>query len=253
MLAVSRRGRRSRRCRVLPRHARGLLARALIVGVFSSGCAARVADAQEPAVTALGPPPGAGLAAAARERVLIGRDKSETERCQECHGPTGNAEVQETGAAGTSPKLAGQYAQYIVKEFRDFRSGARKNDAMAVMANSLDDADVADIAAYFASQPRMKGAGGADADLARRLYLSGDPARGMTACVECHGESGQGSLARDVPVPVIGGQQWRYLDKQLRDWRSGERHNSRDAIMNRNARGLTDPEIEALAYYISHL
>jgi cytochrome c553 len=53
--------------------------------------------------------------------------------------------------------------------------------------------------------------------------------------------------------PVIGGQQAGYLKGQLLNWRSKERANSPNAIMNRIAKSLTDEEIDSLAEYVSTL
>lgn len=154
---------------------------------------------------------------------------------------------------GKFPKLAGQYAEYIVKQIRDFRSGARNHDAMSIMARSVDDRDLADIAAYFASQKSMSGETPVPNAVGRELFVNGDPARRLPACAGCHGEVGKGALAGAIATPVIGGQHWRYLQKQLTDWRSGERTNSTGAVMTSIAKSLTDAEIEALAAYISGL
>lgn len=194
------------------------------------------------------------LVAASRGDVAQGRLKVETERCQECHGIDGHASGTGDGVAseGKFPKLAGQFAEYMVKQVRDFRSGARKHDFMAIMARSLDDCDLLDIAAYYASQPTMAGEAGTGAgNAARKLFLQGDPSRQIPACASCHGESGKGQA---VPLtPVIGGQHWRYLQKQLLDWRSGERNNSAGGVMSTLTKSLTDVEIEALATYLSGL
>jgi len=180
--------------------------------------------------------------------VDAGRVKSETERCQECHGADGNG----NGLDGKFAKLAGQYPAYIVKQLQDFRSGARKHDLMGIMAQSLDEPDLADIAVYYAGLERMHGipAGAARPDAAR-LFAEGDGARGIHACAACHGARGQGN--GDAAFPVIGGQEVKYLRNQLLAWRSGERRNSPAGVMNGEAKGLTDAEIEALAHYVSEL
>jgi len=186
--------------------------------------------------------------------IEAGRVKSESERCQECHGADGNGNGQD----GKFAKLAGQYPAYIVKQLQDFRSGARKHDLMGIMAKSLDEPDLADIAVYYAGLERMHGATGAAgsatssaASEAARLYAAGDAARGVTACAGCHGARGQG--IGDAAFPVIGGQEVKYLQNQLRAWRSGERTNSPAGVMNGVVKGLTDAEIEALAHYVSAL
>jgi cytochrome c553 len=185
---------------------------------------------------------------------VAGKEKAESERCLECHGLDGNgaghADSSKAGTEGKFAKLAGQYPDYILKQIRDFRSGARKHDQMAIMARSVSDEDVLDIAAYFGSLPRMSGEGGDARALGKALFAQGDPARGVQACVSCHGDKGKG-LPGTALGPVVGGQAWRYLDKQLRDWRSGERRNSAEGVMSQASRALTDQDIEALADYLS--
>jgi cytochrome c553 len=169
--------------------------------------------------------------------VAAGRIKSGSERCQECHGLDGNG----NGEDGKFARLAGQYPAYIAKQLQDFRSGARKHDYMMVMAKSLEEADIADIAAYYGSLPTMRGEPvPADEVVARRLFA---------ACAGCHGAQGKGN--GDAAFPVIGGQDVKYLRTQLLAWRSGERKNSPGGAMNDAAKGLTDAEIDALAHYIS--
>jgi len=169
--------------------------------------------------------------------VAAGRIKSESERCQECHGADGNG----NGLDGKFARLAGQYPAYIVKQLQDFRSGARKHDTMMIMAKSLEEEDIADIAAYYGGLPSMRGeALPADAEAGRRLF---------TACAACHGTQGKGT--GNAAFPVIGGQDVKYLRNQLLAWRSGERRNSPGGAMNDATKGLTDAEIDVLAHYLS--
>ncbi len=75
--------------------------------------------------------------------VSAGRQKSLM--CQTCHGLDGQAKIPE------APNLAGQSATYLVKALNDYRSGARKNDMMSLVAPTLKDKDVEDLAAYYAA------------------------------------------------------------------------------------------------------
>jgi cytochrome c553 len=172
-----------------------------------------------------------------------GEGKAESERCTECHSNEAVAAASKRGSEGKFPRLAGQSREYLMKQLRDFRSGVRKHDFMAIMARNLDDADAADITAYFSGLPPMQGDGSGDTPAARALYA--------TACTACHGEAGKGQAVAGVTAPVIGGQEWRYLEKQLLEWRSGERSNSVDGAMNRAARALTESEIQMLASYLA--
>src|SRR3954454_9154067 len=65
--------------------------------------------------------------------------------CQACHGLDGLSKTPD------APNIAGQIEPYLVAQLQAFRSGARKNDAMSVVAPSLSDNDIDDLAAYFSS------------------------------------------------------------------------------------------------------
>jgi cytochrome c553 len=61
----------------------------------------------------------------------------------------------------------------------------------------------------------------------------------------------EGYCGSGAASPPIGGQEWRYLEKQLLDWRSGDRSNSNDGVMNRIAKSFSDEEVRALADYLA--
>ncbi len=213
---------------------------------MAAGAAAKPRAASSKAVPST-PPALSSL----KGNALLGKDKSDAERCQECHGVDGNGQGP-VNSMGKFAKLAGQYPAYALKQLEDFRSGARKHDQMSMMARSVSDEDLADIAAYFGSLPVMKGEAAPASvaqELGKKLYLNGDPARGVIACVACHGEQGKGVPATPL-VPILGGQERGYLDKQLLDWRSGERHNSPGGLMNQGTKALTDAELQALSSYL---
>ena len=86
-----------------------------------------------------------GVSAAPSPDADAGKTKSAP--CAACHGPTGNESVDPT-----YPRLAGQYADYLAKALRDYKTGARKNAIMAGFATTLSDQDIADLSAFFAAQ-----------------------------------------------------------------------------------------------------
>lgn len=178
---------------------------------------------------------------------LIGKEKSDAGRCQECHGEAG------ISSDAKIPNHAGQYAGYLVKQLNNFQSGARKHEVMTIMAEDLSAADMADIAAYFASQKPMQGDGSGENPLAKNLFVNGDQARAIPACTSCHGDDGKGRIADNITYPVIGGQRRVYLRTQLVNWKLGERNNSPGNVMNKIANALSEDEIDALANYISGL
>ena len=173
--------------------------------------------------------------------------KTRSELCQGCHGEFGLSQED------MIPNLAGQYAPYIAKQIRNFQTGARTHQIMSAMATTINDTELIDIAAYFASQKKMQGNGKADNPVAKDLFTKGDPARGIPPCMSCHGMNGRGQAPNIATYPVIGGQHKGYLRIQLIHWRSGERSNSPDGVMNKVAKTLTDNEIESLTDYISGL
>ncbi|MES2932366.1 MAG: c-type cytochrome [Pseudomonadota bacterium] len=178
--------------------------------------------------------------------VIAGKAKSATELCQGCHGERGDSN------RGEYPKLNGQYADYILRQFNHFKSGERKHQLMNNVASNVSDADVADIAAYFASNETMKGNAAVDTQNAKSLFLRGDMKRDILPCASCHGQAGKGTFSGSESYPAIGGQHKTYLREQLRNWRSGVRGGSGNA-MNIITRSLSDAEIEALSTYISGL
>jgi cytochrome c553 len=75
--------------------------------------------------------------------------------CAACHGADGNSAVPDF------PRLAGQYPDYLTKALNDYKTGARKNAIMGPQAVNLSRQDIADLAAFYASQNglRVKSAG----------------------------------------------------------------------------------------------
>ena len=170
--------------------------------------------------------------------------------CGGCHGFDGNSED------ATYPRLAGQYAGYIVKQVKDFQNGHRaNNDTMAGMAAMVgSDEDAKDIGAFFATQ-KIKGAlTKPDAKIAaagEKIFREGNAKSGVYGCINCHGEKGMGKSAKVSTFPVIGGQHRVYLVKQLTEFRDGGRANDPAGMMAGVAKNLTDKEIAAVAEYLS--
>lgn len=167
--------------------------------------------------------------------------------CGACHGVDGNS------ALANFPKLAGQGERYLLKQMQDIRSGARPVVEMTGMLEPLSAQDMADVAAYFASQKISVGA--ADAALVERgqnLFRGGKLAEGMPACTGCHSPDGSGIAT--AGYPHLGGQHAGYVAKQLTAFREGERSNDGDAMIMRDiAAKLSNKDIEALSSYVQGL
>ncbi|MCS6787190.1 MAG: cytochrome c4 [Thiobacillaceae bacterium] len=169
-----------------------------------------------------------------------------TEVCSACHGNDGNSTTP------AYPSLAGQSPEYLYKQLQDFKSGARRNAIMAPNVVGLTDADMANLAAYFAAQqPKPRLAKNPDLlPQGQRIYKGGNPGSGVPACASCHGPNGAG-----IPVmfPRLAGQHAKYVESQLKNFRSGDRANDGGKMMQVIARKLTDQEMRAVAEYISGL
>lgn len=166
--------------------------------------------------------------------------------CAACHGADGNS------PAAVNPNLAGQHPEYLFKQLRNFKSGARANPIMMGIAASLSEDDMRNLAAYYASRPPSQLAA-LDADLVaqgRKLFRGGDAVKGVPACSGCHSPNGAG-----IPIqyPRVAGQHAQYTATQLRAFRDGQRVNDENRMMRIIASRLTDGEIAALAEYLSGL
>jgi cytochrome c553 len=180
----------------------------------------------------------AGDAAAGQGKVVV---------CGACHGPDGNS------LAPNFPKLAGQGERYLLKQLNDIKSGNRQVVEMTGLLNNLSEQDLADIAAYYASQKMSVGA--ADPKLVARgeaLFRGGKLEEGMPACTGCHSPNGAGLDA--AGFPQLGGQHAGYVAKQLTDFREGNRTNDGDSmIMRAIAAKLSNKDIAAVSSFVQGL
>lgn len=179
--------------------------------------------------------------------------------CGACHGPDGNSVVP------VNPKLASQNADYLFKQMRNFKGGPegkpeRTNAIMNGMIAPYTEEQMRDFAAYFSKQAQ-KGEVAKNRDtieLGQKLYRAGDMSKGLPACAACHGPAGAGIPAQ---FPRIGGQYSDYLEVQLKAFRAAGadpkdpngRDNDPNKMMRMIAVKMTDPEIKAVADYISGL
>jgi len=170
--------------------------------------------------------------------------KTKTEACAGCHGEDGNAPV------AMFPKLAGQHASYLGKQLRDFKSGKRVDPTMSAMAESLNDADIADIGAWYA-QHKIKPEPAEKNEAGLKIYRNGIAAKQVPACAACHGPKGEGNPGPGYPL--LGGQYSSYISKILHDYKSAERGTDPNEIMRTIANRLNDEEINAVSDFISGL
>ena len=179
----------------------------------------------------------------------IAAGKAKATTCIACHGANGNG-----GANPLWPKLAGQHYGYLVKQLQAFHTKGREDPSMNAMTAPLSDADVYNLAAFFANQPRTKGAPsvGELLEMGRTIYRGGNKTTKVAACIACHGPKGFGNPA--ASYPAISGQKAAYVEKQLQDFKSGARkliHNV--IIMHDVAIRMSDEEMAAVSNYIEGL
>jgi cytochrome c553 len=162
--------------------------------------------------------------------------------CVACHGERGFAPDPK------NPHLAGQSGVAIYKQLHDYKSGSRVHEIMTGIAQGLDDQQISEVSAHFASANRLAldptTAEVTDEDIVQ-LVEKGDPARSLPACNSCHSPTAGGP----IETPTIARQNRDYLAAQLRVFKTGERRNDIYTRMRSVAAKLSDREINRLAAY----
>jgi cytochrome c553 len=177
--------------------------------------------------------------------------------CFACHGAGGMS------IAPTFPRLAGQRADYLYQRLLSFKRAAPKDPYYSVSPMTpnvahLSDADMRDLASYFASQtPPATAAAPPATGKGEALFLTGDPQRGIPPCQGCHGADAGGpsnSTAQYAAYPSLRGQYAPYLIARLTSFHKNLPHDtSNDFIMGGVAQTLDDESIQAIAAWLSSL
>jgi len=167
-----------------------------------------------------------------------------TNVCAACHTSDGSR------GSPANPIIQGQHPEYLAKELAEFKAGKRANPIMQGMAAALSEADMKNVAAFYAGkQPKPGFAKNKDqVALGEKIYRGGIADRMVPACAGCHGPSGAGIPAQ---YPRLSGQHADYTAAQLTAFRSGARTNSPQMIGV--AAKMNDKEIKAVADYIAGL
>jgi cytochrome c553 len=171
--------------------------------------------------------------------VAAGKAKA-AEVCGACHGENGISQTENI------PSLAGQLDQYIQWQLVYFRAGSRKNEQMQPVVEQLNNEDIRNLGAYFASLAPPKAA---QPDDSPDLSAKGKQAAVGRRCASCHTDSFAGTKA----VARIANQREEYLVKALHDYKTGVRSGGGQAAMADVAYPLNEEEITALAHYLAHL
>jgi len=164
--------------------------------------------------------------------------------CAACHTSDGSR------GSPANPILQEQHPGYLAKQLAEYKAGKRKNAIMTGIAAALSDADMRNVAAFYASKQVKPGfaKNAKTVALGESVYRAGIADRGVPACAGCHGPNGAG-----IPslYPRLAGQHADYTETQLTAFRAGVRQNN--ATMMDVAAKLNDREIKALGDYVAGL
>ena len=170
----------------------------------------------------------------AREASLdpVQAGKAASGMCAGCHGETG---VSKTPGM---PNLAGLDPKYLVLAMKAYQSGLRKNDLMKSLLAATSEADINNIALFYALQKPSRSP----------TPAPGDQAAGKAAAAACNGCHGEGGISAST-TPSLAGQDAQYLADALRAYKDGSRS---DETMKGPAAALDDNAIKNLsAFYAS--
>ncbi len=173
------------------------------------------------------------------------RGEEAYEVCGACHLPSGAGRPD-----GTFPQLAGQHTTVLIKQMADIRAGLRDNPTMYPFAATLTDPqELADVSSYIESlcipvdHGKYEGA-----DAAMQIAKGKDLYEKQ--CLECHGKNGEGQ--KEKFYPVIAGQHYKYLLRQMTEIRDGHRRNA-NPDMVKVIKPYTNDQLVAISAYQSSL
>ncbi|MBP6483747.1 MAG: c-type cytochrome [Rhodoferax sp.] len=141
------------------------------------------------------------------------------EVCGACHLPSGAGRPD-----GTFPQLAGQHTTVLIKQMADIRAGLRDNPTMYPFAKELTDAqELANVSAYIEGLCIPVDHGKYEGPDAAKQIADGK-AMYEKECIECHKANGEG--VKEKFYPVLAGQHYKYLLRQMTEIRDGHRRNA---------------------------
>jgi cytochrome c553 len=193
----------------------------------------------------------APLVSARRHGPVTVRDTMEERvaACVQCHSSSTEATKD-----GFSPRIAGKPAGYLFNQLVSFRDGRRGYQPMVYLLQNLSDDYLREMAAYFSQlnvpypPPEAIRLSPAEAGRARQLVEHGDPARGVPACIDCHGK-GLSGIAPNIPGLL--GLPRQYMNSQFGGWRSGKLRSIEPDCMGEVARRLAPEDAALIASWLA--
>jgi len=182
---------------------------------------------------------GALLVAVAGQALAadVSAGRALAEACAACHGANGVSQIEFT------PSLAGQPDEFVQWQLVYFRSGARVSDVMGPIAEALNNQDIRDLGAYYASlSPPQPAPEATDAAVQK-----GEQIALRHRCRSCHGDDYNGFRA----AARLSGQREEVLVKALHDFKSGKRVGSGVASMAEVTYGMSDSDMDAVSHYLA--
>jgi cytochrome c553 len=155
--------------------------------------------------------------------------------CSACHGMDGR------GATSEIPNLTAQPVLYLVEAMHAYRDGGRLHAALQDMTTGMSEADITNIAAYYASQPPLEQI--ADQPPVDNAYIVGSSIAAL--CEDCHGDTG---ISTTPGIPNLAGQQPAYLIASTLEYKSGTREHE---DMGDMLKELDQVDIEKMAMYFA--
>ena len=167
-------------------------------------------------------------------------------KCSKCHGDAGVSDDPD------DVNIAGMSSSYLYKQLKDYQDKKRDDRDMYKKVKALDDKQLADLSAWYASlEPAKAGANKTVTPEIQKLITHGDPERLLKACAACHGRKGRGG---QFDHPALAGQNKTYLVDSMVAFKDEDRTNDIYSRMRTVSEVLTEEEIEALAdYYAADL
>jgi cytochrome c553 len=154
--------------------------------------------------------------------------------CKACHGADGG------GVAPAIPHLAAQRERYLLASLNEYKDGKRTHAALRDIATHMSEADLRNVAAYFAGLPPVANKTAADVKHTSP-YEKGKVL--AAECAKCHEEDGN---SKAPGTPTLAGQQPHYLVAAILEYHRDDR---KMTSMKSIARDSDRLDLESLALY----